>query len=75
MSQSGDPEEAADVLLLLLHYAHKRGFSLAKWARCKFEVVKKRKWKKPDKAGVIEHVKGSQFDKRLPTIPNAMSKP
>ena len=54
---SGDnkDEEAADIVLLLIHYAHKRGFSLFDAVREKFNVNKNRKWKAPDEFGVVEH--------------------
>lgn len=54
-----EPEEAADVFILLLHFAHKRGFSLFDEAQRKFAVNKGRVWGEPDEDGVIEHVRGS----------------
>lgn len=53
---SGDPVEAADCAMLLMHYARKKGFSLRDEIRKKFEINKKRTWGQPDKDGVVEHV-------------------
>jgi len=53
---SCDTSEAADCLLILLHHAHKNGYDLLSEAKSKFEINKKRKWGKPDKLGVVEHV-------------------
>lgn len=39
-----DAEEAADCLLLLLHYAHRRGFSLFDAAVVKAAINERRKW-------------------------------
>jgi len=50
-------EECADLLLLLLGFAHKKGFSLATAAEEKFRKVQQRRWKEPDGEGVIEHVR------------------
>lgn len=56
----GDVEsEAADILLILLHYAESHGFSLMAAALAKFEVVKARKWGPPDAQGVVRHEPGS----------------
>ena len=49
-------EEAADVLLLLLHYAHKRGFSLRARAAEKMALNRARRWKAtPEPAGHVTH--------------------
>jgi NTP pyrophosphatase (non-canonical NTP hydrolase) len=49
-------EEAADVLLLLLHFAHKTGFSLMDAAENKMTINRKRKWKtEPEPAGHFKH--------------------
>lgn len=50
------PEEAADCFIILIHLAHLHDFDLMKWAEKKMVVNRKRKWGKPDKFGVIEHV-------------------
>lgn len=55
--ESHDPEEVADVQLLLIHFAHKKGVSIRDEVRKKFEVNKGRTWGKPDKDGVVEHVR------------------
>lgn len=52
-----EPEEAADCFLLLLHHAHRSGYDLLEEAKKKFEINKTRKWGKPDKYGVIEHIR------------------
>ncbi len=50
-----DREECADVLLLLLHLAHRFGFSLLEEAEQKFHVCLTREWAEPDAQGVSEH--------------------
>lgn len=53
--------EYADCFMLLLDSASHFGLSakhLADLSREKLEINKKRKWGKPDKNGVIEHIKG-----------------
>jgi hypothetical protein len=59
-AQLGPPEdeerEAADCVLLLLHFAHKRGFSLLAAAHEKFATNQARHWGEPDAEGVVEHV-------------------
>lgn len=57
LETSGEPDEVADCVLLLLHYAHKRGISIFEECVKKHEVNKQRKWGKPDADGVVEHVK------------------
>ena len=56
LAPEADPDEAADCLLLLLHYAHKRGFSLIDAALDKFEVNRNRRWAVPDARGVSTHL-------------------
>lgn len=51
------PEEAADVALLLLNLAEKNGFDLMQEVEKKFEICKKRDWKKPNVKGVVKHKK------------------
>ena len=50
-------EEAADCLLILLHFCDAHGFSLLEAAKAKHEINRKRKWGLPDKDGVVEHVR------------------
>lgn len=55
-----DIEEWADCFILLMDGLWRRGFlfsDLFTAVLCKFEINKNRKWKKPDKDGVIEHEK------------------
>lgn len=54
---SRKPVEAADCVMLLIHFAHKKKFSLYDEIVKKFEINQKRKWGKPDKDGVVEHVR------------------
>ena len=50
-------EEAADCLLLLIHYAHKSGISLYQEAERKLAINRKRIWKTtPEPGGHIKHV-------------------
>lgn len=51
-------EEAADVLLLVLGYAHRHGFDLWSAANRKHEINRNRAWGAPDADGVSEHVAG-----------------
>ena len=57
----GDPYEAADIFLLLIHHAHANGYDLLTATNKKFEIIKKRKWQKPDENGVVRHVKEQTF--------------
>lgn len=52
-----EPDEAADIVLLLCQHAHEKGYDLLLEARKKHEINLKRKWGKPDKNGVIEHIR------------------
>lgn len=52
-----EAEEAADCFLLLLHFAHKMGFSLIDAATEKFAENRTRKWGAPDTEGVVEHIR------------------
>lgn len=56
-TKSDLPYEVADCIMLLLHLAHKKGFSARDAIREKFEICKKRKWGPPDEHGVVQHVK------------------
>ncbi len=54
--------EFADAFMLLLDAARKRGFmaeDLIQVTKLKLEVNRRRKWGKPDKNGVIEHLRES----------------
>lgn len=55
--KSRDPVEAADIVLILMHYAHRNKFDLLALARMKFEQNQLRKWGPPGPDGVIEHVR------------------
>ncbi len=52
----GDPHEIADVLMLIVHLAQKQGINLVEATTKKLEICKKRKWGKPNKDGVIQHL-------------------
>ena len=49
-------EEAADILLILLHLCHRGGFSLIGEAQKKFAVCQRRRWSEPDARGVVRHI-------------------
>ncbi len=52
--------EFADCFMLLFDSAHHIGISaneIINISRAKLEINKKRKWGKPDKNGVVEHIK------------------
>lgn len=51
-----DPHELADCIILLIHYATRKGWSIHDAVLSKFEILKTRVWGKPDEHGVIEHV-------------------
>jgi hypothetical protein len=51
-----DPEEMADVAMLLGHLAHHQGINLAAACRVKLEKNKQRAWGKPDEHGVVRHL-------------------
>lgn len=56
LAEDNNPEEAADCFILLLNHAHRCGYNLIIEAFKKFKINQKRKWGKPDKDGVIEHI-------------------
>lgn len=50
-------EECADILLMLLHLAHRHGFDLASAAAGKFQIVQSRTWEtEPGAKGYRKHV-------------------
>lgn len=56
--RSGVSGEAADVLMLLLHYCHKVGIDLGKEVIKKFDVNRSRKWSKHKNGkGYFSHIK------------------
>jgi predicted house-cleaning noncanonical NTP pyrophosphatase (MazG superfamily) len=55
-SNPTDPEELADVFLLLSRLALTNGVDLAAAARAKLEKNRRRSWGEPDSKGVVEHV-------------------
>lgn len=68
-STSPNPEnirnEYADCFILLFGSAHINGYEyddIVNLIRDKFEIVKKRKWGKPDEHGVVKHIKEEKVD-------------
>lgn len=56
-----EAEEAADVFLLLLHFAHKKGFSLAAAADRKMTINRRRVWSTDaEPGGHFKHVKPAE---------------
>lgn len=54
-----EAEEAADVFLLLLHFAHKKGFSLFDVTERKMAINRARRWNtEPEPAGHFKHADG-----------------
>jgi len=52
--------EFADCFILLLNTASKCGFTMQELTDCaieKMEINKNRKWGKPDKDGIVEHIR------------------
>ena len=59
-AKPNDIMEFADMFLLLLDALWRQGFSINQLLAAAYEklhVNRKRKWKKPDKGGVIEHAR------------------
>lgn len=50
------PEELADCVLLILSFAHLRGFSLYDAVMAKHAINQARRWGAPDENGVRHHV-------------------
>lgn len=50
-------EEIADVILLAMQIAHRKGFSLEDVIKHKLSINKTRQWRGPDSTGVYEHKK------------------
>jgi hypothetical protein len=50
-----EPEEAADMVILLMVRAHRKGYDLLGEVYKKMEINRKRKWLKPDKDGIVRH--------------------
>jgi hypothetical protein len=50
------PEEAADIVLLLFHHAHKCGYNLMQEVMTKHDINTKRTWGPIDSEGVSEHI-------------------
>lgn len=64
LSEDYNPEEAADCLLCLLHFAYKNRFNLLAEAQKKHLINTKRKWGKPDAEGVVEHIRSQPVGER-----------
>jgi NTP pyrophosphatase (non-canonical NTP hydrolase) len=50
-------EEFADIFILMSSWSGKQGYSLEEHIAGKMEENRRRQWGKPDKEGVIEHIK------------------
>jgi hypothetical protein len=74
LEEAGDDaaaaEECVDCFLILLHIAEQFQFDLLTEARAKMDVNRKRVWGKPDKDGVVEHIKENS-DSLVPRVANA----
>lgn len=57
LEQTWNGEELADCFLLLLHISHITKVDLFEEARKKMVINRVRTWGKPDKDGVIEHIR------------------
>ena len=58
-----DIEEWADVTMLLLDAARRRGFTakqLLQWTLAKLEINKTREWGVPDAEGIVRHIPNPQ---------------
>lgn len=56
--QSGEPEEAADVAILLFALAYYGGFDLLKEVDKKMDINEDRRWDTPDpKTGIVRHIR------------------
>lgn len=61
LAESGDPSEAADCLLMLLHFAHRNGFSLFDEALKKHLYVREHYvFGEPDEKGISRHIKATE---------------
>lgn len=47
--------EAADLVILLMTRAHRRGYDLLGKVYQKMEINRRRTWQKPDKDGIVRH--------------------
>jgi len=61
LAENNSGEEAADCLILLFQHAYFCGYDLMIEAFKKFDINKKRKWGKPDKDGIVKHIKGEHL--------------
>jgi NTP pyrophosphatase (non-canonical NTP hydrolase) len=52
--------ELADIFLMLMHLAYKAGTNLIFRAFKKHAINKLRRWGKPDKYGVVEHIRSNK---------------
>lgn len=56
---TNDPEEAADMMILLMGYSEINGWNLLEEVEKKFAINNKRQWGPPEKDGVRYHVKAN----------------
>lgn len=72
LSNPTDPEEMADIFLLLIDIAKVTNTDLRAAVEAKLAKNKARKWGKPDAAGVVEHIRDS-LSSTTPKEPNPMT--
>lgn len=53
LEESGDEEEVADILILLLHYCALHEIDPLESLQAKFEIVQQREWEPPDDKGIV----------------------
>jgi len=51
----GEPMEAADIVILLMVRAERKGYDLLGSVYKKMEINRRRKWLPPDKEGIVRH--------------------
>lgn len=57
IESNGDPSEIADVFIMLLDYAERKGVRIGDAIRAKMVINRQRQWKINESTGVMSHVK------------------